>query len=163
MKTAFSIVFLLALLSPAHAHHYRQHHHYTHRHQHYRHYAHRHHVHYASRSGVTGQPAPLVSKVHELERDCGARVISGFRPGARVAGTRRISNHALNLADDMVGNYTCMYAHLRGWPGGYSTDSGRVHHIHISYNRQKEWGARFVHGGGYRHYASRRHRYALAR
>jgi hypothetical protein len=112
----------------------------------------RHHAHSIS---LAGQPGPLIAKVQEIVRACGSRVISGDRPGARVAGSGRISNHARNTADDVAGNAHCIYAHLHGWPGGYSIDYARVGHVHISFDRSHEWGARFVHGGGTARYARR--------
>ena len=56
----------------------------------------------------------------------------------------------------MRGNPSCIYAHLKGWPGGYSTDYAAVQHVHISYNPGgQEWGLHFAHGGG--HYRSTRY------
>lgn len=111
---------------------------------------------------LDGFPAPLVAKAHEIVSACGSRVISAYRPGARVAGTHHVSNHALKKAVDVAGNPRCIYAHLKGWPGGYSVDYGKVNHVHISYNRSMEWGARFAHYGSGRHYAGhyRHARYA---
>lgn len=63
----------------------------------------------------------------------------------RVAGTRRMSLHASGLAVDMAGNPGCIYARLRGWPGGYSTDYARVRHVHISGPGGREDGLRFAH------------------
>ena len=37
-----------------------------------------------------------------------------------------MSLHATGEAVDMRGNPSCVYAQLRDWPGGYSTDYGRV-------------------------------------
>jgi hypothetical protein len=53
----------------------------------------------------------------------------------------------------MRGNPGCQYAHLAGWPGGYSVDYGRVRHVHISLDQDggKEWGVHFRHGGVKRH------------
>lgn len=106
---------------------------------------------------LAGLPQPLADKVKEICDDCGSKVISTFRPGARVRGSRSLSNHALHKAADLKGNPQCIYDHLKGWPGGYSTDYARVKHVHISYNRGKEWGARFAHGGSYRTYHARSH------
>lgn len=144
-------------ISAARRHHARDHHRRS-----VRRYAwhHRHMVRGAQRSRssavvTAGMPAPLASKVAELRSACGSRLISGFRPGAHVAGSGRLSNHARGTAADVQGNPHCIYAHLHGWPGGYSTDYGRVNHVHISYDHGHEWGARFVHGGGHSHYAYR--------
>lgn len=112
---------------------------------------------------LSGFPAPLVEKARELESTCAATIISGFRPGARVAGSGRPSLHSVRRAIDMRGGYSCMYAHLRDWPGGYSIDPGRVHHIHISYEPGgREWGAHFAHYSVHRiRYAHRRRHLAL--
>lgn len=108
---------------------------------------------------LAGLPAPLVAKVREIEAACGSIVVSAYRPGARIP-TGQISNHARHKAADVRGNPRCIYAHLHGWPGGYSTDYARAPggpHVHISYNPNgMEWGARFVHHGRSRH-AKRRH------
>lgn len=117
---------------------------------------------------VAGIVAPLAAKVAQIQAACGSSVISGVRH-TRIAGTRRMSLHAQGKAVDMVGNPSCMYSQLQGWPGGYSTDYGRARHIHISYDAEggREMGLRFVHGG-YRKYTRKharkhaRHRYAGA-
>lgn len=113
-----------------------------------------------ARPSISGIVAPLAAKVAEIQSDCGSRVISGLRH-TFVAGTHRISLHASGKAVDLAGAPGCIYAHLTGWPGGYSTDYRRVRHVHLSYDPDghREWGVRFVHG---RHrYAHRRHhRYA---
>lgn len=119
-------------------------------------------------SKVAGIVAPLAAKVAQIQAACGSSVISGVRH-TRIAGTRRMSLHAQGKAVDMVGNPSCMYSQLQGWPGGYSTDYGRARHIHISYDAEggREMGLRFVHGG-YRKYTRKharkhaRHRYAGA-
>lgn len=100
---------------------------------------------YCLRSGgsVAVEPlvAPLREKVREIVAACGSRVVStGCRGGVTP-------NHRQWKAADLDGNPSCIYAHLRGWPGGYSTDYKRVRHVHISYNPKHEWGLRFAHGG----------------
>lgn len=125
---------------------------------------------------LAGLPAELVAKVTEIAQSCpGMRPISTFRPGARVAGTRIQSLHAVHRAADIAGgDFNCAYAHLQGWPGGASIDrlaGGPVtDHIHLSYSPgSSEWGARFCHlgacgtharrGGGHRvarHWRARR-------
>lgn len=109
----------------------------------------------------------LRDKVTEIENACHSRLISAYRPGARVAGSGRPSLHSTypSRAADMAGNPKCIYSHLSHWPGGYSIDYGRVQHVHISYSPPRsgqmagrEWHARFRHyAGGYRHqhYAQR--------
>jgi hypothetical protein len=128
---------------------------------------HRHHAHdrvHALDRGVAlanGFPAPLLTKVREIVKDCrGFHVVSGYRPGARIAGSGRVSLHALHRAIDIAGpNYHCAYARLRGWPGGVSIDAWRMHHIHLSWAPgSHEWHARFNHGGGTRVASRYRHR-----
>jgi len=120
---------------------------------------------------LAGFPSPLVAKVEEICKDCGSRIASAFRPGAVIAGTNHPSLHASKRAVDVSGNPSCIYHHLAGWPGGYTTDYGRMGHVHISYAPGgPEWGARFAHGGSghryawrhHRHYALRHRRYARA-
>lgn len=106
-----------------------------------------------SESMLAGVYAPLAAKAREIEAACGSRVISGRRH-TRVAGTRRWSLHASGHAVDMQGNPRCIYAHLRGFAGGYSTDYGRVRHVHISLGGRED-GARFAHRGGRVRYARR--------
>lgn len=97
------------------------------------------------RHGTGGLVAPLADKVAQIVSACGAQVISGVRH-TRVAGTHALSLHASGQAADLRGNPGCIYAQLRGWPGGYSTDYARVNHVHISYGG-REQGLRFAHGG----------------
>jgi hypothetical protein len=103
---------------------------------------------------------PLAAKVAEIQSACpGAHVISGLRH-TRIRGSGRMSLHATGEAVDMRGNPSCVYAQLRDWPGGYSTDYGRVQHVHISLSATgREMGLRFAHGGGkghrHRRFASR--------
>jgi len=107
---------------------------------------------------VSGVVPALASKVAQIESSCpGAHVISGLRH-TRIRGSGRMSLHATGEAVDMRGNPSCVYAQLRDWPGGYSTDYGRVQHVHISLAANgREAGLRFAHGGG-RH--KHRHRHA---
>lgn len=98
---------------------------------------------------LAGVYAPLADKAREIEAACGSRVISGVRPGARVAGTRRMSLHARGDAVDLQGNASCMYRLVRNWPGGVSVDYHRAGHLHLSLDRYgvREMHARFNHGG----------------
>lgn len=107
-----------------------------------------------SMSGIV--PA-LAAKVAQIQSACpGAHVISGVRH-TRIRGSRHMSLHSTGEAVDMRGNPSCVYAQLRDWPGGYSTDYGRVQHVHISLSANgREAGLRFTHGGGRAH----RHRHA---
>ena len=97
-------------------------------------------------SNLAGIVSPLAQKAAEIVSECGARVISGVR-NTYVAGTHRKSLHAFGRAVDIAGPASCILAHLRNWPGGYSTDYAAVRHTHISYDPHgREWGARFAHG-----------------
>jgi hypothetical protein len=94
--------------------------------------------------------SPLAAKVREISSSCGSSVVSGVRH-THIANTRTMSLHASGQAVDMKGNPRCIYQHLAAWPGGYSTDYGRMQHVHISYSRGgREWGLRFAHGGRHR-------------
>ena len=101
-----------------------------------------------------GIKGPLATKVHEIVTSCGSTVISGWRPGARIAGTGRASLHASGRAVDIKGNPQCIYSHLQGWPGGYSIDYGAVRHVHVSLGGTED-GLRFAHNGAHH----RHHRY----
>ena len=108
---------------------------------------------------LIGVVPQLATKVTDIVGTCGSEVVSTVRH-TYVAGTNHISQHANGTAVDITGNPSCIYSMLRGWPGGYSVDYRRVHHVHISIGGH-EAGLRFVHGGGHRrHYAHHhRHRY----
>ena len=103
---------------------------------------------------LAGVTPVLAAKAREIVASCGSIVIAG------IASRPRQSNHPIGRAVDLKGNPGCIYAHLKGWPGGYSTDYAAARHIHISYNPGgQEWGLRFVHGGS----GSRTSRYARHR
>ncbi|MDE2577928.1 MAG: hypothetical protein KGL46_03900 [Hyphomicrobiales bacterium] len=110
---------------------------------------------------LAGVYAPLAAKGRELSARCGSVVISGVRK-TFVAGTRRRSEHWSGHAIDVTRNPRCIYARLRGWPGGYSTDYGRVHHVHISLGGHED-GKRFAYRHIPRRFAHRPHRHRLAR
>lgn len=89
---------------------------------------------------------PLKSKAQEIVRVCGAHIVSTDCRGGATP------NHRLGLAVDIAmhgrASPACIYAHLKGWPGGVSTDywtAPGTKHVHFSYNRQHEWGLRFSH------------------
>jgi hypothetical protein len=114
---------------------------------------------------VSGLVSPLAAKLASIEVACpGTHAISGIRH-TRIAGTRRMSLHAQGKAVDVRGPYGCIYAELKSWTGGYSTDAGRVRHIHISYDDAggREMGLRFAHGGGRHHRRAFRGAYARMR
>lgn len=103
----------------------------------------------------------LAAKIRKIAQTCGSKVVSAFRPGANIAGSHRRSLHARYPAEavDIAGNPGCAYKLLRDWPGGVSTDYGRVKHIHISLaSDRRERGARFAHYRG-----AKKIRYAEAR
>lgn len=108
---------------------------------------------HAAQGYSAGLVGPLQAKLASIQSACpGTHAISGVRH-TRIAGTRRMSLHAQGKAVDVRGPYGCIYGQLKGWGGGYSTDAGRVQHIHISYDDGggREMGLRFAHGGGRRH------------
>jgi hypothetical protein len=97
----------------------------------------------------------LVTKAREIVSACGSAIVS-----AR-AGRGYRSNHPIGRAVDLRGNPWCIYAHLRGWPGGVSIDYASAPggpHVHVSYNPGgQEWGLRFRHN-----HAHHRHPHAYA-
>jgi hypothetical protein len=97
-----------------------------------------------SSSSLGSVGGALSAKAHGIVSSCGSTVISGFRRGARVAGTNHPSLHASGRAVDIRGNPQCIYAHLHGWSGGFSTDYGSVQHVHISLGGRED-GMRFSH------------------
>ena len=86
----------------------------------------------------------LNAKAHEIVASCGSTVISAFRAGARIAGSGHASMHASGRAVDIRGNPGCIYSHLHGWAGGYSTDYDSVQHVHVSLGGRED-GLRFSH------------------
>lgn len=109
---------------------------------------------------LSGVVAPLASKAREIVSSCGSRVISAVRH-TYIRGTGgRLSLHASGRAIDIAGNPSCIYSHLRNWPGGVSTDyhARGIQHVHFSYAPNgPEWGVRFAHyRGGHRHRSAKR-------
>ncbi len=102
-----------------------------------------------SGTSLSGVVPALAAKAREIVQVCGSRVVSSVRH-TNIAGTGRASLHSFGKAVDLQGNPRCIYAHVRSWAGGVSTDYGRVNHVHLSYDPQgrREWGLRFAHGGG---------------
>jgi hypothetical protein len=100
---------------------------------------------------LAGVTPVLAAKARQIVANCGSTIVSAVsRRGIR-------SNHPIGRAVDIKGNPGCVYAQLKGWPGGYSTDYAATGHVHISYNPGgQEWGLRFAHGAhgpGTRRYA----------
>lgn len=118
---------------------------------------------------LAGIVKPLADKITQVASLCpDLRVISTVRPGAVVRGSGRPSLHRSGKAVDITGNYRCIYAALRTFAGGVSTDAHRVRHVHVSWDpKGREWGRRFAHyrGGAKRTRYARHHRkqYASAR
>jgi hypothetical protein len=112
---------------------------------------------------LAGVTPVLAAKARQIVASCGSTIVSAVSH----RGTR--SNHPSGRAVDLRGNPGCVYAQLKGWPGGYSTDYAAAGHVHISYNPGgQEWGLRFAHGKhghGTRHYAGHgaKHRVATYR
>jgi hypothetical protein len=101
---------------------------------------------------LAGVTPVLAAKAKKIVSDCGSTIISA------VSGRGGRSNHPAGRAVDVKGNPRCIYGHLKGWPGGYSTDYAAVDHVHISYNPGgQEWGLRFAHNGGGHSYSHRRY------
>lgn len=100
-------------------------------------------------NSLSGVVPALAAKVASIQAACAGTTILSTVRHTRIFGTRVMSLHAQGKAVDVAGNYSCIYAQLQGWPGGYSTDSGRVRHVHISLDDGggREMGLRFVHGG----------------
>jgi len=120
----------------------------------------------APRRGVSlaGLVPQLTAKLASIQAACPGTVAVSAVRRTYIAGTRRMSLHASGKAVDVQGPYSCIYAQLRGWAGGYSTDAGRMRHIHISYDPDggREMGLAFRHSG-HRHARTRTgHRYARA-
>ena len=91
---------------------------------------------------------PLKAKAEEIIAVCGSRVLSSDCRGGVTP------NHRNHRAVDLKGNPRCMYALLKDWPGGVSTDYGSAPgtaHVHVSYcppgscKGAYEWGLRFAH------------------
>jgi hypothetical protein len=113
-----------------------------------------HRKHLGSLTSLASVGGTLAAKTHEIVASCGSAVISSFRAGARVAASGRASLHASGRAVDVRGNPGCIYAHLHGWSGGYSTDYASVQHVHISLGGRED-GLRFGHNSS--HHAHHRH------
>lgn len=163
---AILAVAIVQSIAPAEARHHRNHRvHVSHAH-HGHHFAHHrgshssHHYAHGGGNSTGGLVPELAAKAEQIVGSCGAKIISAVRH-TLVAGTNKISLHSYGRAVDVSGNYSCIYSHLAGWPGGYSVDPGVVHHVHVSYEpRGREWGARFVHGGHSHRYAHNRHHHS---
>lgn len=115
----------------------------------------------ASLRGVPTNRLPVALKnvLQQVQSACNSKVISACRPGARVRGSGRPSLHAsCQAADVTMPNYGCAYQILARTPCGYSTDPGRVHHVHISCSPgTREYGHKFAHWSPHRHVRYARH------
>jgi hypothetical protein len=95
-------------------------------------------------------PGALKSALASIEDRFGTvRVVSTFRPGARIAGTHHMSLHATCRAVDFhppAGKYSEVLAYLRAnWKGGIGTYSGQLHHLHMDVGHRMQW---HTHVGG---------------
>lgn len=90
-------------------------------------------------------PAALLEALARVRAACGqAEVISGHRPGARIAGSGRRSYHASCRAVDFNAPRACALEALAGWSGGLGVYSGSMRHIHLDTGPR----VRFARGGG---------------
>lgn len=111
---------------------------------------------HAARSHETGCLPPFLKLTLErLEDKIGdVEIVSTHRPGARVAGTRRVSKHADCRAIDFnppPGKSKEALAWLKkNHDGGLGTYSCGMHHIHIDSGEDRHWHTCV---GGKKHYA----------
>ena len=89
-------------------------------------------------------PGTLKNALASIESRFGTvRVISTFRPGARIAGTSHMSLHATCRAVDFhppAGKFNEVLAYLRAnWKGGIGTYSGQSHHLHLDVGHPYRW------------------------
>jgi hypothetical protein len=81
-------------------------------------------------------PAHLVNALKQVEAQCGAaKIVSAHRPGARIAGTRRVSQHSFcngtnGAIDAVFSNRACALSALRKTNYTILT-YGKSAHIHI--------------------------------
>jgi hypothetical protein len=92
-------------------------------------------------------PAHLLSALRQVEAQCGrAKVVSGHRPGARIRGTRRASQHSFcngknGAIDAVFANRACALAALRKTNYAILTYR-RSAHIHIGTDGWSRGGTR---------------------
>ena len=65
----------------------------------------------------TGVTPVLAAKARQIVASCGSSIVSAGSPSRGVR-----SDRPTGRAVDIEGNPGCVYAQLKGWPGGYSTD-----------------------------------------
>lgn len=108
---------------------------------------------------------PLKSMAETIVRECGAVIVSTDCRGGVTPNHRE--HRAVDIAMPGRQSPSCIYAHLKDWPGGVSTDyfsAPGTRHVHFSYNHKYEWGLRFAHNGGRRHsheMAAKQHPYPM--
>lgn len=112
-------------------------------------------------SSLSCVPGSIKAKLGEVRRKFGRiKIISTYRRGARIAGSRRASYHRYCRAVDFNpprGKYWQVAKYLkRTWrKGGIGTYSGRMNHIHIDNSgRLTRW-----HKGGKSRKKYRKHRH----
>lgn len=105
-------------------------------------------------------PPPVRAALVRVAKVCpGYRLLSTYRPSARVAGSRKPSLHAsCRAADFRVKDYGCAYRVLGSWRLGINRDARVVRHVHISDSRSEHG---FVHGGRKVRWAKRHHHAAI--
>lgn len=94
------------------------------------------HSNHAEAAGVRCLPGALKSRLNQIRQKFGrVRVVSTYRRGARIAGTRKASYHASCRAVDFMpprGKYRQVARWLKSvHGGGVGTYSCGMHHIHI--------------------------------
>jgi uncharacterized protein YcbK (DUF882 family) len=92
-------------------------------------------------------PPALKEILASIENRFGSmRIVSTYRPGARIAGTNHASLHASCRAVDFhpaPGKYREVLAYVRAnWSGGIGIYSGQQHHLHLDVGFKKVWHTR---------------------
>ncbi len=106
-------------------------------------------------------PAMVKAALAKADAACGIKVISTFRPGARIATTGQVSKHAsCRGADFTTKNVECVRSALHDYRGTMSTDYYSVspNHFHIDDGGY----LRFAHGAARRYAKRGGKRYAQA-
>ena len=102
-------------------------------------------------SWLGGEPLlwpPLEEMSRVLHTRLGLRISTTTNgTGLRSRATRELLRAHFAELTVSVDGLAATHERLRGWPGGYSTDYGRVRHVHISLGGRED-GIRFAHRGG---------------
>jgi hypothetical protein len=95
-------------------------------------------------------PQHLLSTLKQVEAQCGAaKVVSSHRPGARIRGTRRVSQHSFcngtnGAIDAVFSNRACALSALRKTNYTILT-YGKSSHVHIGTDGWGNKGTRVAH------------------